>query len=98
MSCRTRTCRTRTLSAGLALSLVLAWGSAACTGEGEGERPSILLVSIDMLRPDHLGCYGYTRNTSPTIDRLARAGVVFENAFVTTPICAASRATAACPT
>jgi arylsulfatase A-like enzyme len=41
--------------------------------------PNVLLISIDMLRPDHLGCYGYQRNTSPHIDRLAAEGVLFEN-------------------
>jgi arylsulfatase A-like enzyme len=40
---------------------------------------NVLLISIDMLRPDHLGCYGYARNTSPNIDKLASEGVVFEN-------------------
>jgi arylsulfatase A-like enzyme len=44
------------------------------------EKPvNVLLISIDMLRPDHLGCYGYARNTSPNIDKLASEGVVFEN-------------------
>lgn len=45
---------------------------------------NLVLVSIDTLRPDHLGCYGYNRETSPTIDRLAREGVLFENAFSST--------------
>jgi arylsulfatase A-like enzyme len=44
-------------------------------------RPNIVLVSIDTLRADHLGCYGYARDTSPTIDRLAREGVVFRQAI-----------------
>ncbi|HEY8515802.1 MAG TPA: sulfatase-like hydrolase/transferase [Candidatus Binatia bacterium] len=42
--------------------------------------PNVVLVSIDTLRPDHLGVYGYERTTSPNIDALARDGVVFENA------------------
>ena len=46
--------------------------------------PDIVLVSIDTLRPDHLGSYGYVRDTSPTIDGLARGGVRFENAVSTT--------------
>jgi arylsulfatase A-like enzyme len=46
--------------------------------------PDILLVSIDSLRADHLGCYGYGRDTSPTIDRLAAEGVRFETAVSTT--------------
>lgn len=39
--------------------------------------PNVLLISIDSLRADHLGCYGYARDTSPTIDRLAREGARF---------------------
>jgi arylsulfatase A-like enzyme len=54
-----------------------------CQGAGPGEPvpPNVLLVTIDTLRPDHLGCYGYGRPTSPTIDRLAAEGVLFENAI-----------------
>lgn len=52
---------------------------------GRGVRPpDILLISIDSLRPDHLGCYGYSRPTSPVIDRLAAEGVRFETAVSTT--------------
>jgi len=43
--------------------------------------PNIILISIDCLRADHLSCYGYHRNTSPNIDRLAKEGVLFKNAF-----------------
>jgi len=42
--------------------------------------PNILLVSIDSLRRDHVHCYGYARETSPTIDALARGGVMFRTA------------------
>lgn len=42
---------------------------------------NVLLITIDALRPDHLGCYGYGRDTSPNIDRLARKGVLFTQAF-----------------
>jgi len=41
----------------------------------------IILISLDTLRADHLGCYGYSRNTSPTLDTLARKGIIFMNAF-----------------
>jgi arylsulfatase A-like enzyme/uncharacterized membrane protein len=44
---------------------------------------NLLVISIDALRPDHLGCYGYERQTSPHIDRLAARGVVFERAYAT---------------
>ncbi|MFQ5706805.1 MAG: sulfatase [bacterium] len=40
-----------------------------------------ILYILDSLRADHLSCYGYTRETSPHIDRLASEGVLFESAF-----------------
>lgn len=44
-------------------------------------RPSILLITVDALRPDHLSCYGYERMTSPHIDEVARQGIVFKQAI-----------------
>ncbi|MBI2438384.1 MAG: sulfatase-like hydrolase/transferase [Lentisphaerae bacterium] len=52
----------------------------------------ILYIDIDTLRPDHLGCYGYHRNTSPNIDRLAAEGVRFDNCYVSDAPCLPSRA------
>ncbi len=46
-----------------------------------GPRPNIIVFSIDTLRPDHLGCYGYARATSPNIDAFAGEGALFENAI-----------------
>lgn len=40
--------------------------------------PNVLIISLDTLRADHLGCYGYPRDTSPNIDRLAAESIVFE--------------------
>src|SRR5262247_2633282 len=51
----------------------------------EPQRPNVLLITIDTLRADHLGCYGYARSTSPNIDRLAAQGAVFERAYTTLP-------------
>ncbi len=48
------------------------------------EAPDIVLVSVDSLRPDHLGCYGYAKPTSPRIDSLARGGVRCDAAVSTT--------------
>lgn len=42
---------------------------------------NVLLVTIDSLRADHVGAYGYGRETTPSLNALARDGVVFENAF-----------------
>lgn len=43
--------------------------------------PDIFLYIIDALRPDHLGCYGYFRSTSPSIDALASESAVYVNAY-----------------
>src|SRR5687768_3078494 len=51
----------------------------------------LLYLDIDSLRPDHLGCYGYHRNTSPVIDALAACGVRFTNFHVTDAPCLPSR-------
>ncbi|MCP4633464.1 MAG: sulfatase [candidate division Zixibacteria bacterium] len=45
------------------------------------KRPNVFLIVVDTLRYDHLGCYGYPRNTSPNIDLLSRESVVFNNAY-----------------
>ena len=70
---------------GLGMAMALCAGCAGDPGPVEGAGPPrhVFLVVIDTLRADHLGCYGYNRRTSPTIDRLAREGVVFENAVST---------------
>jgi arylsulfatase A-like enzyme len=46
---------------------------------------NVIYIFIDALRADHLGTYGYPRNTSPNIDRLAARSTVFENAFTPAP-------------
>jgi choline-sulfatase len=51
----------------------------------------ILYIDIDSLRPDHLGCYGYHRQTSPAIDGVAREGVVFEKCYTPDAPCLPSR-------
>lgn len=50
----------------------------------EKAHTNVVLISLDTLRPDHLSCYGYHRNTSPAIDLLAEDGVLFLNTFSTT--------------
>jgi arylsulfatase A-like enzyme len=51
---------------------------AACASR---PAPNLVVVSIDTLRADHLGIYGYSRPTSPRIDAWARGGTVFDRAF-----------------
>ncbi len=45
------------------------------------EKFNVILIVIDALRADHLGCYGYKRDTSPNIDKFAKEGVLFSRAF-----------------
>ena len=44
-------------------------------------KPDIVIYVSDALRADHLGCYGYHRNTSPNIDRFAQKNTFFQNAY-----------------
>ncbi len=61
--------------------LLLAFGllSISCSRTKEEHRVNVLLVLIDTINADHLGCYGYNRDTSPTIDSISNSGVRFEN-------------------
>jgi arylsulfatase A-like enzyme len=64
-----------------ALAFSMAAFVIAC---GSATPPNVVLISIDSLRADHVGVYGYSRATTPNIDALAAEGVVFENAVSTT--------------
>jgi len=57
--------------------------SGIATGK---EPPNVLLITIDTLRADHLGCYGYRQIRTPNIDSLALEGVRFEKAYTPVPI------------
>jgi arylsulfatase A-like enzyme len=61
----------------LILLAALAWSAAR---NRTRKRPNLLFVSIDTLRADHLGTYGWNRPTSPNLDAFAAKSVVFENA------------------
>jgi len=74
--------------AGLALWAVLLL-SGACQA-AEGQRLNVLFIAVDDLRPE-LGCYGNPIIKSPNIDRLARAGVVFNRAYCQQAVCSPSR-------
>ncbi|MFB9224771.1 sulfatase [Paracoccus cavernae] len=52
---------------------------------------NVLYIDIDSLRRDHLGCYGYHRDTSPNIDQLAAEGIRFDNVYVSDVPCHPSR-------
>ncbi|MFH1679350.1 MAG: sulfatase [Candidatus Eisenbacteria bacterium] len=57
----------------------------SCAGR-EGEPRNVLLITVDTLRADRLGCYGGIAARTPSIDRLARDGTLFTNAFCSIPI------------
>jgi arylsulfatase A-like enzyme len=48
-------------------------------------QPNLVLITVDTLRADHLGCYGHGRATSPRIDALASTGLLFERAISSAP-------------
>lgn len=68
----------------LLLLLALHAGTALLFGRSP-DGPNVVLISLDTLRADYLGCYGETRATSPAIDRFAASSVLFENAHSQAP-------------
>ena len=70
---------------------VLAASLAAAAAVGAAARnsatlPNVVVITIDTLRADHLGCYGYKQIQTPAIDALAADGVRFERAYTPVPI------------
>ncbi len=55
------------------------------------DRPNVLIVMFDQVAPSALGCYGNPVVKTPTIDRLARSGVVFDAAYSNSPLCTPAR-------
>ena len=62
------------------MTLLVATCLAACGGAAPPRDLDVVLIVVDTLRADHLGCYGHERATSPTIDALAARGVRFTRA------------------
>jgi arylsulfatase A-like enzyme/tetratricopeptide (TPR) repeat protein len=81
----------RRVLVGLAASAVAA-GAAAFLLVGTRSRPNVLLVTIDTLRADRLGCYGYRAAETPVLDALAARGVRFSTAVAHAPLTAPSHA------
>src|SRR6266403_5712522 len=76
---------------GITLFGTAAWGQTS--GPTSGQKPSrrtslpdVYLITIDTLRADHVGCYGYKQVETPALDALAAAGVRFTQAFTHSPI------------
>jgi len=76
----------RNEAAAIILSLFLAGILTSCGPAAKIPRPDhIIIITLDAVRPDHLGCYGYSRGISPNIDQLAQQGVAFLNAYANAP-------------
>ena len=86
---------------GLALRLVFLIGCLAlvcgCKRDPSpataSARPNVIVITVDTLRADHLGCYGFAQARTPHIDRLAGEGVLVEHAVAPTPITLPSHTT-----
>ena len=68
--------------------LLIANVLAFCPAAKAASKPSlnVVVITIDTLRPDHLGCYGYKQIRTPNIDALAASGIRFERAFTSVPV------------
>jgi len=66
-----------------AVLIVPAWGQTATPRKSP---PDVYLITIDTLRADHVGCYGYKQVETPALDALAADGVRFTQAFTHSPI------------
>ncbi|WP_417733950.1 sulfatase [Rosistilla oblonga] len=74
----------------LPILFAVAWLSCATLAASAAERPNVLLICVDDLRPE-LNCFGKSYIRSPNIDALAARGRIFERHFVQAPTCGASR-------
>ncbi len=72
------------LAVGIGVLAGCSWRS--CVPPLGPRRVNLLLISIDTLRPDHLGCYGYAAAQTPTLDALAARGLRFAQATTVVPL------------
>jgi arylsulfatase A-like enzyme len=77
---------------GLLVVAILLVVLGSCSGRRDTEPFNIVLISLDTLRADHVGAYGYQRDTSPNMDQLARNGVLFADTIAPAPQTLASHA------
>lgn len=77
------------LAAGLVFFTLFCFGCHRYPGiqKPSSTKPlNVVLITIDTLRADHLGCYGHTKVKTPAIDRIAKEGVLFQRAFTPVPV------------
>ena len=73
------------LFAGIFTVAGLGWERAAAE-TNPARPPNIVLLTLCSVRPDHMSCYGYRRETTPSLDALAKESIVFENALSQWPL------------
>jgi len=73
--------RVRSNLAKFVVGVVCAGLLVSCGGTNTPSRANVLLITIDTIRADHCSSYGYGRLTTPTLSRVAEAGVIFRNAY-----------------
>ena len=66
-------------------AITTALSVAGCSRGGDAVPPNVVIITLDTVRSDHLGCYGYPRPTSPHIDALADVATLFTRSLVTSP-------------
>lgn len=76
----------------LAVMAAVCWLGTGCTGGAPDAPPNVLLVTLDTLRADYIGTYGFEAETTPFIDALAERSVVFERAIAASARTAPSHA------
>ena len=78
------------------LASLVVGASSACkkeTSPTPAPKPNVVVITVNTLRADRLGCYGFEEARTPHIDRLAEEGVLVEHAIAATPITLPSHAT-----
>jgi len=75
----------------IAVLVCVHFALSACAG-GAADHRSVVLITVDTLRADRLGCYGFDAQTSPNLDALAAGGVLFERAVAASGVTAPSHA------
>jgi len=80
--------KTRTLLSGLLGLLVLMAGchQGGLLRQARAPKLNVVLITIDTLRADHLGCYGYSGTKTPNIDQLAKDGALFSRCYTPVPV------------
>ena len=78
--------RLRQIATAFATVLLAASSGSSETAAATGRGTAVILITVDTLRADHLGCYGYTGVETPNIDVLARAGARFAQAYTPVPV------------